>query len=111
MEMGEPVKYTAAEVASALERSIAHWEENAAVPKIADATMGSKDCALCCLFFWKPGRCGGCPVRESTGLKWCEGTPYIDACNAKTLPQFKRAARAEVAFLKSLRVPLKKGKP
>lgn len=93
---------------TALRGSIRKWE------KIADGTgvdLGPKNCPLCQLFF-NGGRCQGCPVSRHTGCAQCLGTPYDDwsdmfgitgvrALKART-PKAKAAARAELAFLKSL---------
>jgi len=100
--------------AEALEASIRHWEENARAETITDASVGTVDCALCNLFFWKMPRCHGCPVAEKTKREVCTGTSYYAASDAfyawREAPNsdylrtaFHRAAQAEVDFLKSLR--------
>lgn len=94
--------------AEALELSIKHWEENAAVQNFSDAAISSRNCALCAKFF--DYACVGCPVYERTGYKVCKSTPYVEACDLKfngTLERFKIAAQKEVEFLKSLREDVK----
>ena len=94
-------------VAAALEKSIKHWEKNAVLKDFSEATLGTKDCALCGLFFLNKGTCWGCPVAARTGKPRCVGSPYPDAWLARLYDDramFRRSARAEVAFLKSLRV-------
>ena len=105
----------------ALEASIKHWKANVAAEKSYDATSGASSCALCALFR-RPSRddgaCQGCPVREKSGFDFCFGTPFPAAAralenwrmpwtttmsDAQLRLQWLRAARAELAFLKSLR--------
>lgn len=91
----------------ALQLSIYKWE------RIADGSgidQGTKNCALCKKFY--DNHCRGCPVRENTGKKFCDDTPYckwarlkIEAddfkWNATTKAQFK-AAEEMAAYLRSL---------
>ena len=103
----------------ALERSIKHWELITLDPgNFTD--IGPHQCALCHLFNThafpelRDGRdsfmtCVGCPVYEKTGRVFCSGSPYDDyAKEFDDAPAADRAlkyyARAEVEFLKSLRV-------
>ena len=105
----------------ALKASIVKWQQITA-GRGNDA--GSKNCALCHLFFSKDG-CEGCPVSESTGLGICLGSPYVSWCchhmaahtecdpaaPYKCMPGCKRCkelAKTELKFLKGL-LP-KKGK-
>lgn len=90
--------------AEALELSIKHWEENAAVQNLSDAKVSSRQCALCEKFF--DYACDGCPVYKRTGHKVCSATPYVETVGFKfngDLENFKIAAQKEVEFLKSLR--------
>jgi hypothetical protein len=105
----------------ALQRSIAHWEENVAATRIQDVRIGAGDCRLCVVFrgnseVQKPSDCIGCPVAEKTGQIYCRLTPYSNAlrffdrawANRATrgpsvyLTCFKQAAQEELDFLRSL---------
>ena len=100
----------------ALKGSIAKWEG-----VVAGTTQGKggDNCPLCKIFAAdKPleYQCAGCPVFSRSGYRWCHATPYIafaESCNsegmASTSPA-RQAARAELAFLKSL-LPEPKKKP
>lgn len=88
----------------ALKGSIAKWK---AIVAGTGFDRGPANCDLCALF-WQHGFCRGCPVMERTGCSQCAGTPYDQwlAANghgetADTQAR-KKAARAELAFLKSL---------
>jgi hypothetical protein len=93
----------------ALQASIEKWEQNAEVENLSQALMGAGNCPLCVLFNNHDRAynsfCKGCPVFESTGYKYCEGTPYMaaqDADESYDVSAFRAAARKEVKFLKSL---------
>lgn len=100
-----------AKTLTALKASIAKWEKNAKAREISDARIGLADCALCQLFHSYCGGpdCQGCPVNEA-GRHWrCGNTPYDDVDGAfgdwdcgGSGTAFRRVARREVAFLKSL---------
>lgn len=106
---------------AALHASIAHWEENAAAESLGDASVDADDCALCARFFEAPdayrcvrtsksGKKEKCPVFARTGQTLCDGSPYReawDAYDSENLKAFHKAARDEVAFLKSLLEPVK----
>ena len=101
-------------VAKALEGSIDKWQ------KIVDyfrhkqvvnwelvnaLELGSQNCPLCQLFPFAD--CGRCPVALKTNKSACGKTPYVDFVNAKALQDLKLAraeAKAELEFLKTLRV-------
>lgn len=97
----------------ALLKSIEHWRENESVKKIEDAKVSADNCALCARF-QRDGYCVRvnknneielCPVRKSTGRRFCEGSPYWNAQKAwlnKQLKVFKKAAKKEREFLESL---------
>ena len=97
----------------ALEASIKHWEENLAAELPIRVKIYSPDCALCTLYLGD--NCEGCPVFERTGKKECADTPWSEAAKAlqrwciyKSMSghpraEFRKAAQAEVNFLKSLR--------
>lgn len=98
---------------SALGLSIAHWERNAAAQTLADIKLGTDHCALCRAYYNHD--CQGCPVNTRTGQMYCVGSPYNAAQMAaellednptpETWEDYRRAAEAEVEFLKSLREP------
>ena len=101
-----------AETLKALKSSIAKWE------KIVAGTgtdNGSSDCPLCALFNSSRNKveCEGCPVKERTGMRYCDGSPYYEWSNeatrlnlrgpvAASSPGLLRAAKKERAFLKRL---------
>jgi hypothetical protein len=112
---------------TALKSSIAHWERLASGKRRGGESIGSSHCALCRKFLLANPLlldCEGCPVKEKTGYHGCQKTPYqdvelvffrqrqdisdsgVDWDKAKGLaldtPEFKRAAKKELAFLKSL---------
>lgn len=96
----------------ALQDSIAHWQRLATGTTEDEEQPYAEDCALCGLFLELDERCKGCPVRNKTGKQFCESSPYRYAEIAYTFhginsPQFKKAARAELKFLRSL-LPKKK---
>jgi hypothetical protein len=101
-----------AKTLEALKASIAKWERNAEAKTRFEYRTGDDDCPLCELFIY-PGNCEGCPVFDRTGERFCRGTPYIKASNARMRwgadpkspdapERAHAAARDEVAFLKSL---------
>jgi len=95
----------------ALKASIKHWEENVAAETVNDASVKWRDCALCRLFY-ENSVCSGCPVFARTGSTACEQTPYNEAKveydewewheDTKYRTAFRKAARAELKFLRSL---------
>lgn len=98
---------------AALEESIQHWQENVNARTPDDAALGPSECALC-REFNDTHCCVGCPVSAATDMDYCHGTPYSAADRAHdewlTFPQdnvraekFREAAKAELAFLISLR--------
>lgn len=97
-----------------LQKSIEHWERNAA-EKPEDASTRAADCALCGVFnnsYTAENDCLGCPVYEKTGETFCEGSPYPRADTALRIwrrfpnslreKEWREAARDELEFLKSL---------
>jgi hypothetical protein len=95
-----------AKTLKALKASIKSWEERAAGTYTGkDGTPG---CALCLLFHSAHNNgngCAGCPVMERTELKYCCDTPVDDyelAERRGRTADMRLAAKAEVAFLKSL---------
>lgn len=106
--------------AKALEASIKHWEENAKAETIDAVSTSADDCALCEKFNALDNQtsCVGCPVFAATGKPFCEGTPFETASLHRRYwyfassqnyraraAAFRKAARAELAFLESLRDP------
>jgi hypothetical protein len=107
----------------ALEKSIAHWEDNVAADRPSHVYLGPQCCALCDLFRFVDigglARCDGCPVFTRTQEHGCKGSPYDEADNAfdawsdiylddyfeaeKARLKWRSAACAELDFLKSLR--------
>ena len=68
------------ETKEALEKSIAHWEDN--LKNVIRADTSAIDCALCQKFnnIFTFGeiyeQCNGCPIYEATGQIECRDTPY-----------------------------------
>lgn len=104
---------------NALEKSIQHWEDNVAAKTPNEASTGWINCALCKEFLHQANCCLGCPVRQKTGLSGCKGSPYHEFnleeafaiwmsfpndTGLRTI--WRKRARAELKFLKSLRVPV-----
>lgn len=99
-----------------LKRSIAHWLRMATGKARIGERPDGLHCALCARFALPKNAfgCDGCPVKEKTGLSGCSGTPWqaaYDACHAYGIDsvRFKRAAKKQLAFLRSL-LPKKKKK-
>lgn len=98
----------------ALKASIEHWEENCRAETTDDVSVGANDCALCDEYHTgnHATACVGCPVWAKTGEQYCRRTPYGAAKHARldwgweptpvNRAKFRRAARREVNFLKSL---------
>lgn len=102
----------------ALRSSIAHHKRLLAGKR--GEKLGPKYCALCKGFIGKPmtDHCEGCPVKEKTGVPFCEHTPYDSLVWAEfaleqsisesaqtqkaALEQFQKCEQAEIAFLESL---------
>lgn len=90
----------------ALKQSIEHHSSNSKVTEVDfpdKVGLGSKDCALCELFFDK--RCHGCPVAMKTGQILCYNTPYVATVKARDDLNYKDfivAEEKEVVFLESL---------
>ncbi|MCP4410755.1 MAG: hypothetical protein GY807_24045 [Gammaproteobacteria bacterium] len=100
------------QTSEALEASIEHWKKNARCRKPEDVKVGSRHCALCDEFKLK--HCIGCPVMMATRLYGCDDSPYEAAIDALdkwhgnglgARLTFVKAAKAEIAFLESLREP------
>ncbi len=93
---------------TALKASIEKWERNARAETPEAVTTGPSKCPLCKLF-WHIN-CEGCPVAVAVDATCCERTPYIKAealhyfwsIGDVTADAFRKAAQAEVDFLKSL---------
>lgn len=95
---------------TALNESISHWEQNLAAETPYQASTSVEACSLCRLFY-KLG-CVGCPVSDKTGMSLCCNSPYQAAFSARYRWEsygsavyrdaFREAAKAELAFLKSL---------
>lgn len=94
---------------TALKASIRHWEANVRAKTRMDASIGETGCALCVEFI--KGNCSGCPVKAKTGRSFCLRTPHHAArsawvtwgqSDAKSEDAWRKAAQAELDFLKSL---------
>lgn len=102
-----------AETIEAVTKSVEHWERMASGTNAHDEKPVGRNCPLCRMFFnhyaEEAKACDGCPVFER-GFLECEGSPYTDARDAwwdfgMDSDAFKKAAKAEVEFLKSLLPP------
>jgi hypothetical protein len=97
----------------ALKGSIAKWQ------KIVDGKgkdEGSTNCPLCTKFNKGADECAGCPVRNKTTRRFCNGTPFIDWSHHHNdkhsnyfglvlhldCPTCTRLAQVELDFLKGL---------
>jgi hypothetical protein len=107
-----PAPAMPAKTLEALKASIEKWERNAVAKFLRETTIAAWDCPLCQLFVLKSDShgCEGCPVAEKAGRDLCNGSPWEQAYDARLQwmedeangAAFHEAARAEVAFLKSL---------
>lgn len=104
------------EALKALKASIKHWDRMVHDNRLVDELPSSSDCPLCELFNKSANinRCSGCPVFDSTGRTLCGGTPYAEAFGAYrsfgiSSPEFMKAAKLELKFLRSL-LPKKRKK-
>ena len=90
----------------ALRGSIKKWQSVVAGTMAPTDALSCHTCPLCHLFHDKsPGWCQGCPVKLTTGLDTCQGTPFYDyhkAVKHNDSKAMTAAARAELAFLRSL---------
>lgn len=109
------------DVAAALERSIAHWEQVRDARHPGDVFLGPTQCALCEMFW--ASACCGCPVAMRTEQTGCRDTPYTAAGYAlgrwdtavihrmssqdRAHSEFRDAAQREIDFLVSLRTPMR----
>lgn len=104
------------------------WDRNALAKKPEDAEIYGGSCELCKMFCDKHPHydaCLGCPVMAATGDPDCAGTPWGRASealsgwensrqwgdareNSNARARFRRAAKAEAKFLRSL---IPKGAP
>jgi hypothetical protein len=99
----------------ALKASIRHWERMRKDPSSEKPT--ADNCSLCMLFnsYKTEGelRCVGCPVSEFANAELCLNTPFQSAHDAYAyarelrdskapLAAWRKAAAAEIKFLKSL---------
>ncbi len=98
--------------ATALEASIEHWERMAKfrdVRQFNNESPYSDFCRLCLEF----DDCAGCPVENNTGHTHCRNTPWQSAAlrqgdlikveTPRDWKPWRKAAQAEIDFLKSLR--------
>jgi len=86
---------------TALQGSIQKWQN------IVDGTgkdEGPENCPLCQLFYTPQTLydCEGCPVREKTGKRYCEGSPYQAWSDNEDASKNTELALNELNFLKSL---------
>ena len=102
-------------IRKALEGSISHWARLVTGNRVPGEAPDSGWCDLCALFYNPTCQCDGCPVKEETGVSGCADTPYKEAaieweCSGPDSPEFRKAAKRELEFLKSL-LPSTKEKP
>lgn len=105
--IGRGIKAMKPETLTALQESIEHWKRLSAGNTKSGETTGPKHCALCNEFINKNDVCNGCPIMNVTGMDGCSGTPYRNAeakmkMYGQRSPEFKTAAKEELAFLESL---------
>jgi hypothetical protein len=106
----------------ALKASIKAWEGKKRRADPDKVSTGVDACPLCDVFYGPAGsRCQGCPIKERTGLIFCDGSPYEAAHKAYAAwhkaamewglkpprtqwskHEWRKAAQAEIDFLKSL---------
>lgn len=94
---------------SALKASIQKWEN---VVENNTGENGADDCALCGIYNNEQYDCIGCPVHESTGKQFCNGSPYVKWFHVAAKQRgdglvwhnaaSKQAAQDMLDFLKSL---------
>ena len=96
---------------TALKASITKWEQNLKARSPYEVEISPVSCSLCTLFHQDD--CEGCPVSEKTGQSRCFSTPFRAADlaltdweevdkNSALRDAWRKAAQAEVDFLKSL---------
>jgi len=96
-----------AKTLEALKGSIAKWK---AIANGTGGDWGGGNCPLCKLFAVGHNECVGCPVKAETGRIGCLGSPWDQWSELQagdypwkaTSKAKKRAARAELKFLRSL---------
>ena len=88
---------------NALALSIKKWQFIVAWLKEAKKQVWDGCYSTCALCRNSDSECTGCLVAQRTGEQGCEGTPYWDYATSKNLSKAMEAAKAELAFLKSLR--------
>jgi hypothetical protein len=92
---------------AALDMSIAKWETVVDYIERTGKLLydGQADtCGLCEMYFGK--HCQGCIVAEATNVAYCASTPFVkykEALAQGNVVEGLAAARAELAFLKSLK--------
>src|SRR3990167_1035253 len=105
-------RMTRKSTAEALERSIRHHKRLLACKTPAEVDIEGttcNECALCQLFY--RNNCEGCPVKEESGMPYCDATPFEEEIDALvmweygtgTRDKFRHAVREEIKFLESLR--------
>ncbi len=93
----------------ALKDSVAHWTRLSSGSLKRGEDVGPTHCGLCRLFNNDDSKnpCFGCPVFDKSGEVYCDNTPFEDASNEYRVhgirsPQFRKAAKEELKFLKGL---------
>ena len=87
------------ETREALEESIELWRRNASDPN--HLKLGSDHCPLCNLFL-EIFNCNGCPIYETTALRYCRGTPYHKVLYEKDPQRIQQLCEEEHQFLRNL---------
>lgn len=89
----------------ALSLAVKKWDFIAANSTLVRYGFGAASCALCQKYMPNPGwrsekDCVDCPVRESTGEKYCIGTPfdYVDMIDYVDMTQVTDTERKAVAI-------------
>ena len=101
----------------ALKESIQHWERLVSGDRLIGEIPNGEHCSLCTSFYNTSlivgdadSLCVGCPIKDHTGTSVCFNTPYREVLDTITdysarqlnKKKFKKAAEAELEFLKSL---------
>jgi hypothetical protein len=121
--MDAPMKDLKTRQIEALEKSIAHWKQNATQYLVTKVEISSKACECCIQFYNETDlpSCHNCPIYQFTGERNCDNTPYDTVMHIKgkllcentmmnrvkeVTPELNKAIRKEVDFLEALKKEL-----